>query len=95
MALGKLLARATVCAKRKASLLDRLTPRAAICSRTMPDKVCPGLTEVSQAATRLSGAKAPDTPDKARVKVGAARVSACDPTVSGNLPLISVLFTWG
>jgi hypothetical protein len=33
--------------------------------------------------------------DMARVKAGAARVNACDPTGSGGLPLISVVFTWG
>ena len=95
------MARATVCAKRKASLLDTLTPRDAICSRTMPDKVCPDLTEVSHAATLPSGASAPDVldavcaEDNARVKAGAARVNACDPTGSDGLPLISVLVTWG
>ena len=70
-----LFERATVWAKRMASLLEMLTPRDAICSRTMPVKVCPERTEVFHGAALPSGAKAPDRVAlaSARVKAGAVR----------------------
>jgi hypothetical protein len=73
-----LLDRATVCAKRMASLFEILTPCAAICSRTMPVKVCPERTEVLHAATLPSGANAPEglALASARVKAGAVRAYA-------------------
>ena len=54
----RLAARAA--AQRMASLLDTLTPLAAICSRTMPVKVCPDRTVVLQGAALPSGANEPD-----------------------------------
>ena len=78
LALTMLLERATVCAKRMASLFEMFTPREAICSRTMPVRVWPERTEVLQAATLPSGAKAPDwlMLANARVKAGAVRAYA-------------------
>ena len=78
LGLAMLFERATVCAKRMASLFEMFTPRWAICSRTMPVKVWPERTEVPHAAVLPSGAKEPDKLALAiaRVKAGAVRAYA-------------------
>ena len=54
-----LLERATFCAKRMASVLLMLTPRAAIWSRTMPVKVWPDCTDTLQGAVVATGLAVP------------------------------------